>query len=877
MLLLRVILAASALLGVGAAPALWFPLSEYHRVLSSSASLAGVNDSDAINLARVTQEWTYVRSQTGNYIACSTTANAEDAKSYLETTVNSDNAPYNHVMPFFNDQDADLSCYVVHASVTSEGSTMETAALLSYIEPIPVAAKVETDLVRYASGSGTVSLNSDKFGNASHLVVTVFPSELATNGYASNLISSMDAFLNDNEAIVEDNCNSSAGYTFCVEHFMSYAESLNETVLNANSCGFSSLPYQTGVNGVVTFDVSSLSGNDDCGLAMLVFLAFQKDVIFIEAMDPVQTYSNSEASWVVQSGATNSVPLYDLGISGQGQVIGISDTGVDENSCFFDDPNGAVADSQVGGTYTADSSKRKVVMYIAFQDGDDCNAGHGSHCAGSIAGNPGSTASTQDATGVARDAKLAVMDISQNCGGLALPTNMITGFLKPMHDTAQARIHSASWGSNTASYTYTSYQFDLFVYENPNHLVLIAAGNSGRNGLGSVGSPATFKNGLAVGASCSPDTNENGSPQFSSLGPTADGRLKPDIMAPGVSINSASAGPSGSSQTCASTFKSGTSMATPVAAGAAALLRQYLMEGRLPRHRSFTPSAALLKAMMINSATNVNRRYSGTCTGAQQNIDYGNAATPNEYQGFGRVTLQNVVPEGTNKGAFNTYVYDDENLSSFGSRMHEVKITAPSDGSTMKDLRITLVWTDPPATSAAGKILVHDLDLYVLGPTGTVTYANGRSSPDTLNNVERIQLLASSLTVGDTYLVNVTAKALVASQTQSYSLVITGNVETALGALGGDGGSGSSSSGSNVDIEAVAVFSTVFGVAVVSFAGWIVYRVFWRGERLKGFSEVSETHVTMATRSPQPNAVSKKEFVIDNRYDAKQQHGGHVI
>ena len=71
-------------------------------------------------------------------------------------------------------------------------------------------------------------------------------------------------------------------------------------------------------------------------------------------------------------------------------------------------------------------------------------------------------------------------------------------FEKPYRDGA--RIHSNSWGSSAAEYTMRAQQVDAFVYEHPDMLVLIAAGNSGEDGVFSVGSPATCKNCIAVGA-----------------------------------------------------------------------------------------------------------------------------------------------------------------------------------------------------------------------------------------------------------------------------------------------------------------------------------------------------------------------------------------
>lgn len=88
------------------------------------------------------------------------------------------------------------------------------------------------------------------------------------------------------------------------------------------------------------------------------------------------------------------------------------------------------------------------------------------------------------------------------------------------------------------------------MWSNPSALVLVAGGNSGEAGLGSIGSPATNKNGVAVGASLNSESswesfgvdkgtdyfNEQSLAYFSSRGPTSDGRVKPDVCGVGKSL-----------------------------------------------------------------------------------------------------------------------------------------------------------------------------------------------------------------------------------------------------------------------------------------------------------------------------------------------------
>lgn len=129
---------------------------------------------------------------------------------------------------------------------------------------------------------------------------------------------------------------------------------------------------------------------------------------------------------------------------------------------------------------------------------------------------------------------------------LTLPSDMQTGLYIPLH-SAGARILSNSWGVSSASNAYDSYSSsaDSFMWTHSDSLLLFANGNNGHTGSGTVNPPATFKNGVGVGASLN-DHNSwlayglsssflqpDSLASFSSKGPTADGRMKPDVLAPG--------------------------------------------------------------------------------------------------------------------------------------------------------------------------------------------------------------------------------------------------------------------------------------------------------------------------------------------------------
>ena len=132
---------------------------------------------------------------------------------------------------------------------------------------------------------------------------------------------------------------------------------------------------------------------------------------------------------------------------------------------------------------------------------------------------------------------------------------------------------------------------------------------------------STLKNGIAVGSAHSYSTDLTDSmlgpgyiSYYSSRGPTLDGRTKPDILAPGHYISSSAAGESCDGLDPAEPYHkteglisyAGTSMATPITAATAGLVRQYLAEGYYPSGKPneddavLNPSASLIKAILLN-------------------------------------------------------------------------------------------------------------------------------------------------------------------------------------------------------------------------------------------------------------------------------------
>jgi hypothetical protein len=185
------------------------------------------------------------------------------------------------------------------------------------------------------------------------------------------------------------------------------------------------------------------------------WLARRPEVLWVQPHAPRGTFANKYARAVVAGGAVAKPPsiptavdppLWGAEITGAGEVVGIGDSGVDMRSCFFDDPN----------VPTAGPTHRKVVLYRATAAGDLSDGhGHGTHCAGTLAGSlldSSTSTAVAPAVGLAPAAKLAVTDLGTGFGTeMIIPTSM-RAYYAPAW-SAGARVHSDSWGEVTSGYT----------------------------------------------------------------------------------------------------------------------------------------------------------------------------------------------------------------------------------------------------------------------------------------------------------------------------------------------------------------------------------------------------------------------------------------
>jgi hypothetical protein len=287
------------------------------------------------------------------------------------------------------------------------------------------------------------------------------------------------------------------------------------------------------------------------------------------------------------------------------------------------------------------------------------------------------------------------------------------------------------------------------------------------------------KNVISVGSSETTlgSQNINWLAWYSSRGPVYDQRFKPDLAAPGDQLMSAKSNGQGG-QSCNTVEMTGTSMASPAAAGAALLVRQYFMDTnkrfwtkacnvKYNSCKVFTPSGALVKAILLHSGSALTVYENGNTKTALGN-------PPDYYQGFGRITLMNALPlQGTTN--FDLFVDDAVLLGANSQKAYAVKLNVNNVASGTP-IKVTVTWYDPPnVDGTTSKALLNDLDLKIVSPYGDVYYPNGKNVKDSLNNNEKIVINNPKK---GAYKVTVTSKALPAGGSQKFSIVITSSGTT---------------------------------------------------------------------------------------------------
>jgi serine protease AprX len=465
-----------------------------------------------------------------------------------------------------------------------------------------------------------------------------------------------------------------------------------------------------------------------------------------------------------------------LGGEGAGEIVAVADTGFDKGST-----------KDVHPAFKGRVKKLYALGRPGLKNDPD---GHGTHVAGSVLGD-GLSAKEGAIRGTAPKAKLVLQSLLDDNDGLnGLPDDLNDLFAAP-YKTDKARIHTNSWGStgNFGVYDQQAHEVDQFVDEHRDMLICFAAGNEGadanKNGVidfDSVTPPGTAKNCLTVGA-CENNrptmtvtygqgwpndfkvnpiksdrvaNNPEGMVAFSSRGPIHDGRIKPDVVAPGTFVLSTRSRATqsegwGLSSDPLYMFDGGTSMATPLVAGCVANVRAFLRTSHktATKTKSKNPSAALLKALIINGAHELSGQYVPSEAGT----------TPNNNDGFGRVDVQAVV--GPYETGETVSFFDEAKALDTGESIDH-SVTVPGGAKTLK---ATLVWTDPP-----GEGIQSDLDLTVKAEAEERhgNMSAGSTDFDRTNNVE--QVVWTDIASG-TVTVTVTAHR-VTTKPQTFALVI---------------------------------------------------------------------------------------------------------
>lgn len=492
----------------------------------------------------------------------------------------------------------------------------------------------------------------------------------------------------------------------------------------------------------------------------------------------------------------------DLPWKGKGEIIGVLDSGIQKDHIDFQN---AIID---------------VVKMTGADDGDF--VGHGTHVAGIIGGR--GAASGGQVMGVAPESKLVVVNMIDDSNKLILPLD-IRKLLAPAVEKG-ARILNLSWGWPIGGeYDQITVKIDEFVYENPEVLIVVAAGNSGQATNGNhnfrtIAAPATGKNIITVGAcssECDQMTCQRAASKWSdahpgrfpvppaanelvcapplcpaaisSRGPTIVGTVKPDVLAPGTlieSTRSVESLPTMYTDGCVIhgdkyAVASGTSMAAPFVSGCAAIIRQYLRE----KMNLDKPSSALIKAFLILSASEIRELY--------DKKRFNTTGYPDFDQGFGVVNMGNLF--GSTNGNPKKFLIRDIPRTSQDALASRMPVNSPIKSSYQTTinilpgsdfLRIALVWIDYP-----GVYIQNNLQLNIRKPDGVGLPGNNehlyyKNDPllesndlagipfDKINNVELIRI--ENPPAGE-YTLRVSAEN-TSRNNQGYALVVFGHTNT---------------------------------------------------------------------------------------------------
>ncbi|MGI8873118.1 MAG: S8 family serine peptidase, partial [Egibacteraceae bacterium] len=588
--------------------------------------------------------------------------------------------------------------------------------------------------------------------------------------------------------------------------------------------------------------------------AELPAIAAETAVQWIEVR-PTVVPLNANARWVNDTGVRDVYAAMRPGrLTGAGQTAGVADTGVNytndrngnahtyfRDGCDANGQNCALADytQRTPGTQNAqlfdvqnnNTNHRKMAAYFdlgATGPNPSDDSAHGTHFAGSVTGDFGANRVWDREDGMAPGARLVHQNIGSPSGGLATPADSYQLFrqaYRPRDPSSvpaaynaadyanyrpneDARTHNNSYGLIVPIVSLGSAEAaDRFVWEHEDMVIVSSAGNGGP-GAGTMGAPSVGKNVVSSGASANgrqPMVSIDSMAIFSSHGPTGDGRLGVDLATPGQIVSSSKGGTEDEVH-----YLQGTSMSGPILTGLATLTRQYFYDGYGPGPgaagataggfaagsrsdaRRHNPSAALVRATMVNGAERMRGWYTGDDGRARAN----DGQYPSSGQGFGLVNLENSLyfDDGQGRSTANAWFRDVYRAD--GDAFARTTAGVPQIRSYSiavqpgQPLSVTMAFTDAPSANMAGTpIQVNNLDLIVTAPNGTTYVGNNfntRALPsaeeyetlpaplptDAKNPVERVRIAEPA---AGTWTITVRGTA-VAIGPQGFGLAATGNI-----------------------------------------------------------------------------------------------------
>lgn len=586
-----------------------------------------------------------------------------------------------------------------------------------------------------------------------------------------------------------------------------------------------------------------ISNNDEepsviVGADQVDFVRAQPETRWVEPWQPIRMH-DAYGNWRVQSDERDvcnqtspyfgCTPLWDAGLLGQGQILGIGDSGAYLRHCFFNDAScgpstKTTPEPACGGTYL-DPVCSSCVDYCLGGDGVNCHPAPSHHrsfngyrttvgdfddrkvmhgtavatvAAGSVVDSPLSQFLVNQ--GVVPRARLLMHDMSVDNGQstVDVPSPLDTAYF-PWFQTNGARVSSHSWGTPPISgYNSDSQAIDRWMWQNPDHLVVFSAGNEGDpvtfgNSL-QIGPQAASKNALVVGAtmgelellltfssfaadegltaqSNATRWSANFLASFSSAGPTLDRRIKPDIVMPGqmvVTARADAARENDADGSCTWPDAIAGWSGTSFSAPLAAGYAVMLRQWAIERKGIANPSSALIKALFAAASRpllGINYYYAA----GNKMVEANQLPRPEWAWGHGRPVLEQLLDP------VRTFLDERQSVSTGASITYCTRSYVYAHSTNTLD--IALAWTDPPGTVGGNQYvtkLVNDIDLSAVDAACDVFYGNYRGVPDHDNNLEKLSIPVGNALAIDyaVYHLVVARAAKIQVPPQTWSLVI---------------------------------------------------------------------------------------------------------